>query len=176
MSEKPPTNTPEKGELLNDNARKFVTEIIDHELLEKNQATSFTLTVDWLETGEDNEKKVAYKKFDNGDTQILLIAKVTIDGDRSSVKEKITEAEYKKLLDSSTLHLEKKRHEFEYAQDDITFSMKLDEFSGGKLYMLEVDAQDEEDRSSFDPNSFPIKLEEVTGDLRYYGYRVAGII
>lgn len=176
MLESPPTNTPERSELLDDNARKFVVESIDREFLEKNGVISFDLIVDWLETGEDNEKKIVYKKFDNGDIQILLIAKVTKDGNRTSIKEKITEEKYKELLSSSTLHLEKKRHEFEYTQNNISFSIKFDEFAGGGLYILEVDAPSEEERNAFSPIDFPTKLTEVTGDIRYYGYRVADII
>jgi hypothetical protein len=176
MLEKLPTNTPEKSKLLDDNARKFVVEAIDHEFLEENGASSFTLTADWLETGEDNEKKIVRKQFDTGDIQILLIAKVTKDGNRISEKQKITERKYEELLGSSILHLEKKRHEFEYTQDNILFSIKFDEFAGGELYILEVDAPSEEERDSFSPNDFPAKLTEVTGDIRYYGYRVADII
>lgn len=176
MLEKLPVNTPKKSTLLDDNARKFVVGVINHEILEKYDASSFNLIVDWIETGEDNEKKVAYKQFDNGDIQILLISKVTIDGNRTSEKTKITEEEYRELLGSSILHLEKKRHEFEYTRNNLSFSIKYDEFEGGELRILEVDAPNEEDRSSFNPNDFPAELSEVTGDVRYYGYRVANII
>ena len=145
MLEKLPTNTPEKGELLDDNARKFIIDSIDHEFLAENDTSSFDLIVDWLETGEDNEKKIAYKQFETGDVQILLIAKQTKNGKRTTEKDKITEEEYKDLRESSILHLEKKRHEFEYVQNDITFSIKFDEFAGGELNMLEVDASTEEE-------------------------------
>jgi hypothetical protein len=171
-----PVNTPKTSEPLDDNARKFVVEVIDHALLEENEVSSFTLTVDWLETGKDNEKKVAYKRFDNGDVHILLISKLTKDGKRASVKEKISEETYKELLGSSVLHLEKRRHEFEYVQNNISFSIKFDEFADGKLNILEVDAPNEEERNLFNPNDFPAKLTEVTGDIRYYGYRIADIL
>jgi hypothetical protein len=161
---------------LEDNARKFVIEAIDDEFLEKNKATSFTLVVDWLETDEDSEKKLAYKEFDNGDIQILLISKLTEAGKRTSVKEKITEETYNELLNSSVLHLEKKRHEFEYSQNNTSFSIKFDEFTEGELYILEVDAPTEEERNAFNPNDFPAKLTEVTGDIRYYGYRIADML
>lgn len=170
------TNTSKKKETLDDNARKFIVEVIDSRFLEENSASSFTLIVDWLETSEDNEKKVAYKKFDNGDAQILLIAKVTKNGHRTSEKEKITEETYKELLSSSILHLEKKRYEFEYTQNDVLFSMKYDDFSDSKLCMLEIDASNAEERQSFNPADFPAKLEEVTGDMQYYGYRIADTI
>ncbi len=176
MSVEIPTNTPEKKETLDDNARKFIVGAIDSQFLNEYNASSFTLIVDWLETGEDNEKKIAYKRFDNGDIQILLIAKITNDGNRISEKEKITEERYKELLISSVLHLEKKRYEFEYTQNNIPFSVKYDEFADGKLCMLEVDASSEEERNSFNPSDFPGELTEVTGDIKYYGYRVATLL
>jgi hypothetical protein len=173
MSEIPKHN-PENREVLDDNARKFVTGPIDPRFLEENSAKSFDLVVDWLETGDDNEKKVAYKKFDNGEVQILLISKITKDGKRTSEKEKITDEKYQELLGSSILHLEKRRHEFEYVQNGITFSMKYDEFE--ELCLLEVDAPNEEKREAFQPGDFPNRLDEVTGDMRYYGYRMANIV
>ncbi|MCY1533001.1 hypothetical protein D9M68_683060 [compost metagenome] len=176
MSKTLPIATPERSTPLDDNARKFVVEAIDPAFLEANKASSFTLTVDWLETGEDNEKKVAYKRFDTGDIQILLISKLTENGKRTSMKEKITEEAYKEHLDSSVLHLEKKRHEFEYTQNNVSYSVKFDEFAEGRLYILEVDAPSEEERDSFDPSEFPAKLTDVTGDTRYYGYRIAAVI
>ena len=175
MSETP-KNSPEKKETLDDNARKFITEPLDQEFLEKHGATSFTLTVDWLETGKDNETKVAYKKFDNGDVQILFISKITIDGNRTSEKEKITKERYKELLTRSKLHLEKKRYEFEHVQNGIPFSVKYDKFADDKPAMLEIDAPSEAVRDSFDANDFPYALAEVTGDTRYYGFRVAETI
>ena len=176
MSAEIPSNNPEKKEKLDDNARKFLTGTLDPEFLEVNGASSFTLTVDWLEIGEDNETKIAHKKFDNSDIQILLITKTTLDGHRTSEKEKITEEKYRELLALSILHLEKKRYEFEYNQNDILFSVKYDEFTNSKLNMLEVDATNEVERSSFNSDSFPIELVEVTGDMQYYGYRVADLI
>lgn len=108
-----------KKEPLDDNARKFTVEAVDPSFLEGNDMTSFALTVDWLETGVDNEKKVAYKKFTDGTVQILLIEKATKDGKRTSVKEKISEEEYEQYLAPAKLHLEKVRHEFEYVQTAI---------------------------------------------------------
>lgn len=171
-----PKNNPEKKEKLEDNARKFVAEALDSEFLEAHNASSFTLTVDWLEMGEDTEVKVAHKKFDNGEVQILLIAKTTKDGNRVSEKEKIDEGRYEELKASSVQHLEKKRYEFEYEQNGVPFSVKYDEFADGKLNMLEVDAPSEEQRESFDLEEFPAELREVTGDIQYYGYRVAEVI
>lgn len=180
MNFEPPTQpTPEQEkskEVLDDNARKFVAEVIDATFLEENGVTSYTMITDWLATGEDNETKVVYKKFDSGDVQILLISKVTKDGSRTSEKEKISEEKYKELLDSSIVHSEKRRHEFNYTQNDTVFSVKYDELVGSKLRMLEVDALSEEERDSFNPSDFPGKLSEVTGDMRYYGYRIAEIV
>ncbi len=39
--------------------------------------------------------------------------------------------------------------------------------------MLEADAASEEEKEFFSPDEFPAELTEVTGDTRYYGYRVA---
>lgn len=163
-------------ETTDDNARKFITPALDAQFLTEHSPSSFTLTVDWLETGEDNETKVAYKKFDSGDTQILLISKVTKDGSRTAEKEKITEEKYKELIASSILHLAKKRYEFTYTQNDIPFSVKYDVFENGELCMLEIDAQNDQERGSFNPADFPTELTEVTGELKYYGYRMASTI
>jgi hypothetical protein len=130
----------DKKETLDDNARKFIVKAVDPEFLKENGASSFTLTVDWLETGEDNEKKVVYKEFNDDDIQIFLIAKTTKNGKRTSEKEKISEERYQQLKASSVLHLEKKRYEFDYKQNNTRFSVKYDEFADGKLNMLEVDA------------------------------------
>lgn len=169
-------STKDTSAVIDDNARKFITKPIRAQFLRDHDATSYTMIVDWLKTGEDNEKKVAYKKFDNGDVKILLISKVTKSGDRTSVKEKITEEKYKEFVASSILHLEKKRYEFTHTQNSIPFSIKYDEFAGDKLCILEVDASSEEARNSFNPNDFAGELTEVTDDIRYYGYRVASMI
>ncbi|MET1032895.1 MAG: hypothetical protein ABWX94_00145 [Candidatus Saccharimonadales bacterium] len=176
MSEMFPVSTPEKSEILDDDARKFIVDGINYHFLEQISASSFTMTVDWLETNEANEKKLAHKKFDTGEVQILQISKRTVDGKRTSRKDKITEEEYEELLDASVLHLEKRRHELVYMQDNIPFSVKFDEFAGGKLCVVEVDASNEDDRQVFNPDDFPAKLTEVTGDLRYYGFRIAAIV
>lgn len=160
-------------EVLDDNARKFTLSTIDPTFLDTHTVTAYMLTTDWLETGSDNERKLAYKEFDTGEVQILLIAKVMKNGSRISEKQKITKEEYEDLLASSVLHLEKKRYEFNYAQGNVEFAMKYDEFASSSLRMLEVDAATEEERESFNPNDFPAQLSEVTGELKYYGYRVA---
>lgn len=176
MQHEVPVNNPEKKEILDDNARKFIVDVIDSKFLEENRAIAFNLITDWLEIGGDDEKKVAYKEFENGDIQTLLIAKVTKNGDRTSEKEKITKEQYEELLNSSMLHLEKKRSEFTYVQNGISLSIKYDEFAKSKLRILEVDATNEEERDSFSPGDFPGELIEVTGDMRYYGYRIAAVV
>ena len=169
-----PKDKPERKEKLDDNARKFISKAIEQKFLDEHSASSFKLTVDWLETGDDTEKKLAYKEFKNGEIQILLIAKVTKDGIRTSEKEKISEDEYNKLLTFSNVHLEKRRYEFDYTQNDTSFACKYDEFANG-FQILEVDSMSEEQRNRFDANNFPYHIEEVTGDIQYYGYRVASI-
>jgi len=166
---------PEK-QILDDNARKFTCSQLDPSNLSINEVTSFVLMTDWLETGLDDEKKLAYKRFANGDTQILLIAKVTSNGKRITEKQNITEEEYSHLLASSTLRVEKTRQEFAYKQNGVEFSLKYDDFGGDKPKMLEVDASNHQDRDMFNPELFPSDLTEVTDDISYYGYRIAGHI
>lgn len=162
--------------VLDDNARKFIVEPIDPRFLETNNATSYLLVTDWLETGEDNEKKLAHKEFENGDVQILLISKVTVDGNRTSEKEKITEEQYKELLTGAIRHVEKRRHEFKYLQASVEFDIKYDEFTDSSLRVLEVDAPTDAERESFTLNGQFVGAREVTRDLRYYGYRVADMV
>ncbi len=176
MSAEIPINKSENKEIIDDNARKFIVTNSERDFLKENDVRSYDLITDWLGLNEDNEKKLAYKKFDNGEVQILLISKVTKAGNRTSTKEKIDEEQYDELIKSSILHVEKRRHEFEYAQNDIVFSIKFDEFAQSDLLILEADADTEKDRSSFDAAKFSIGLTEVTGDVRYYGYRVAGAL
>ena len=176
MSPEIPANRLETKEIIDDNARKFTVTSTARDLFKENDGTSYDLITDWLELGKDSEIKLAYKKFDNGEVQILLISKVTNAGNRTSTKEKINEEQYNKLLEASILHVEKKRHEFEYAQSGITFSMKFDKFLNSNLLVLEVDADTEDDRNSFDAVNFPVELTEVTGDIQYYGYRIADVI
>ena len=112
MSLESPQNSPEKKEVLDDNARKFTVDIIDPEFLQKNNARSFLLTTDWLEMGESSEKKLAHKKYETGDVEILLIQKFTQDGKRTvPPKEKLTEEQYQEFLAlSPALHVEKMRN------------------------------------------------------------------
>ncbi len=161
---------------MEDNARKFTVGTIDNEFLREQCASSFLLVVDWLETNEDSESKLALKTFEDGRVQILLISKVTKEGKRVAEKKDLTRTEYDAMLLSSTLRLEKERFEFKFHQGGIEFTLKYDKFSGGKMRILEVDASTDEERASFNPDVFPYKLKEVTGDQRYYGYRVASLV
>ena len=77
---------------------------------------------------------------------------------------------------SSILHLEKTRYEFSHDQGGVSFNLKYDEFEGGKLNILEVDAATDEERDNFNLQEFPYSLNEVTGDVKYYGYRVAATL
>ena len=165
----------EKSERVDDNARKFVVDQLDGSLLESPGATWFVLTTDWLETEEASETKLAHKEFSNGDVQMLLIKKVTTDGKRKSEKRNITVDEYSSLRLQSVLYAQKTRHELVYTQKDTHFHVKYDVFTGSNLRMLEVDASSDEERGSFDPGTFPGKLIEVTGDVAYYGYRIAQV-
>lgn len=170
------TNPEKKYETLDDNARKFVVSTIDSEFLKSHNATGYLLITDWLEVGGDTEKKVARKVFANGDEQLLLISKITDNGSRTSKKEKISKVQYDELLALSVSHLEKMRYELAYTQNDKTFDVKYDEFTESNLRIVEVDASDDDSRESFVPGEFISGLREVTGDVQFYGYRVASIV
>lgn len=173
-----PENQSQPGaqkDIVDDNARKFLVKPLDAAFLEKSK-TSFLLATDWLETGEDSERKVAHKTYTNGETKIFLISKTTKDGRRISERQPISQEEYAKLLEESVSHLEKMRYEFDYEQNGTVFDVKYDVFSNSDLRVLEVDAATEEERNSFELSDFPSKLTEVTGEMQYYGYRVASIV
>mgnify|MGYP003582211270 CR=1 FL=1 len=169
-----PEREPSK-EVLDDNARKFIVESLDDAVLE-NETTQYLLVTDWLEMGSDDEKKLAYKKFANGEVQILLISKVMGEQGRVSQKEKIGEGEYAQLPEGAIRHVEKVRHELSYVQDNVSFELKYDVFENSELRVLEVDADTDDDRAAFNPDDFSGELSEVTGDLRYYGYRIGDVL
>ena len=178
-----PTTTPEKKEMADDNARKFiVSTAIDPEFLREHSAEQFLLTTDWLEMSETSEKKLAHKHYPNGDIKILLIQKFR-SGDKTSVppKEKLSPEQYQELLPHSIERVAKTRYEFDYPlpdleQSDPVFTIKYDEFVDSELRILEVDAATDDARSSFTPTDFPYELTEVTGQMQYYGYRVADVV
>ena len=176
MSEYTPKTSPERIQILDDNARKFILGSIDHEFLETHDASSFVMTTDWLSTDEDSETKLAHKAYADDDIKILRIAKHTVDGKRTSRKEVLTGTQYEEQVGNSILRLQKTRHELSYDQDGIMYDVKLDEFTDSRLVMIEVDAPTDEQRALFNPDIFPAALREVTGDLNYYGYRVSGVL
>lgn len=170
-----PKVSPEKKEIIEDNDRKFILETVDPQFLAEQNARSYLLITDWLETNEADETKVAYKKFDDGNVQILLIAKTTVNGNRTAEKRGITEAEYARYLEHAKVHVEKKRFEFEYTQKDgTTFAVKYDEFVNSSLRVLEVGPASQPDGGIFKSEDFPYKLEDVSDDISYVGFRVAG--
>lgn len=167
-----PTISPEKREIVDDNARKFIIGTIDPAFLERHGAVSYGMTTDWIEIGEDNEKKVVVKAYPDK-VQRLLIEKITKDGDRTANKQSIDESTYEEQLQSAGPHSEKRRYEFEYEQNGIKYTIKYDEFVGSQLRIIEVEAPIQQQRDAFDPHSFPAELIEVTRRLQYYGYRIA---
>lgn len=176
MTEYPQNTSPEKVQILEDDARKFLVAKLENDFVSQFDAISFVMTTDWLKADEDSETKLAHKAFDDGRLQILLISKHTKDGKRTSRKEQITQEQYNKFLKSSILKLKKKRHEFKYTQAGVVYDVKLDEFANSLVSILEVDADNESDRLAFDPTTFPGELNEVTGKIDYYGYRIASVV
>lgn len=177
MKEHLPPAIPEHPPAVDDNARKFITKRLPGEFLSDHHARSFRLNIDWLETDEEREQKLAHKTYADGTTEIRHITKTTDQaGNRSSTKPPISLDRYLELLPGSLCHLEKDRYEFTYRQQGVNFSCTYDEFIDADLCMLEVDASDEQTRSLFDPTDFSVALHEVTGDLRYYGYRVTAFL
>lgn len=157
-----------------DDARKFVVHNLDSTILEGDDIVRCNFPTDWLETDENTEKKIVRKVYSDGTVQMLLIAKTTEGGKRSSEKRSLTQDEYDSLLQLAQLHVEKNRYSFNYVQKNVVFKVNYDEFVGSELRILEVDAETEAQRAMFDPEDFPAQLEEVAaGNRSYEGYRVA---
>ena len=172
-----PLATPEKNEAIDDNARKFTLDGLAPAFLDGNNADSYVMTTDWLVTDENSEEKLVYKKFKNDEVKILLIKKVMDEnGKRKSVKKEIPQEKYEELKTTSILQVEKTRYEFSHSQNGTDFSLKYDEFTNSELRVLEVDAEDDNGRELFDKTTFAAGLTEVTGNLDFYGYRVAALI
>ena len=53
-------SNPEKREVLDDNARKFITEPVSSSFFEDMQPNTFTLIVDWLQADPVSEIKLAF--------------------------------------------------------------------------------------------------------------------
>lgn len=181
MTSEIPKNNPEIKGALQDNARKFVVEYTDdmesfRQFLDT--ATMEHLVVDWTETGDSEEEKVVKKFAPGKEPKLLRIKKVKTEGaDRDADKKAITDTEYEQEVKKSVAHLEKDRYEFMMRRDGIDFSVKYDVFSGGELFMVEVDAKDDQQRAAFKPEEFlPFKLIEVTGNDLYYGWQVTKVL
>ena len=181
MSAETPTTNPEKREGISDNDRKFVVEAIDLEFLAVHGTESYYMITDWLETNEHDEAKIVRKLYGGNKEQLLHIAKVGVEQDRKSKRTPLTKSkydEYQEQLDPTKPHVEKRRYEFKFTQNGISFTAKYDEFADSALRVLEIDAvsKTEEDRKAFDPKLFDFALVEVTGIKQFYGHRIAGLV
>ncbi len=135
------------------------------------------MTIDWILAAEESEKKLVSRRFQDGGSEFLLITKDWNSGlHRTSLKARITEMEYRSLAISSLIRVEKRRYEFGYLQKTFRFACKYDEFPNCTLRILEIDAIGKARADSFDPSDFPYALIEVTGDKKYYGFRIAKIL
>ena len=173
--------SPEKDKAIDDNDRKFTLPALPLEFLATHSTDSYYMITDWLETNDNDETKIVRKIYDDGEEKLLYITKVGVDEDRESKKTPLTEqayGAYLENLDPSKPHVEKRRYEFEFAQNGIDFTAKYDEFAGSTLRVLEVDAKTklDKDKNAFDPTAFDYPLTEVTGIKQFYGYRIASII
>ena len=158
---------------VDDNARKFTLEPLSTGFLDDVRATSFNLTIDWLEMAEETEVKLSRKAYDDGNTQLYRIEKRTVDGNRTSTKVPISQDKYDRLLANSVLRIEKRRHEFKYVQGHVLFDMKYDEFKDSPLRILEVEEIEGEKGEHFQPAEFMLPLTEVSDDPQYTGYHIA---
>ncbi|MBI3889374.1 hypothetical protein HY312_02255 [Candidatus Saccharibacteria bacterium] len=172
-----PKNNPEKKEVVDDNDRKFTLETIDPQFLAENKTKSYTLITDWLETNDADETKIVRKIFHEGKdeekVQTLLIAKITVGGNRTAEKKEISDDEYNEYLKQTKIHIEKTRYEFDIDQDGARFNAKYDEFSDSNLRVLEVGPDTLGENKQFKPEDFKYSLHEVSDDISFTGFRVA---
>lgn len=161
--------------IANDDARKFVTTSFGDAFLKRHNAETFNLTTDWLFGGDSCEIKIVCRQYSDRGDRYHLITKYADGTTRRSYKLELQEKAYLRLTKSSCAHLEKERCEFDFVQDHVPFILKLDRYGVKGYCVLEVDAasRQEADRRSFRPDRFPYELREVSGDLRYYGIRLA---
>jgi hypothetical protein len=177
MDTEQPAKTPEKKEALDDNALKFIIDEINPVTIASGEITSYEMTTDWIHTGVDDEEKLVLKQYDDGSVKRLRIRKERdSEGGRKSVKTPLSENEYLSLLVHSKITSTKKRTDFIYQQNGTQFVMTYDEFTGSALRILEVDAENPTLRQKFKTALLPAELKSVTGDLRYYGYRVTDML
>jgi hypothetical protein len=161
---------------IDDDARKFVVPRLESSVFSGSDTVSYNLIIDWIKVDGEVEQKIVRKEFQSGEVTILLVTKPTGVGNRKTDKEKISEEKYKEYLLTSKRHIEKRRYEFKIVQNGVTFLLKYDEFKGGTTRMLEVDAASAAERKLFDPSKFPSNLAEVTGNEKYYGYKMADML
>lgn len=176
MSIEAPSNNPEQKEVVDDNARKFLIEPLSPEFL--RGASLVTLTTHFL----DDQKKIVHKvypkseKHPKGKIEIWSIRKVIDeDGNRTAERQQMPEKDYnyEELRRDSLFTYKKDRFQFNYpAKNGVRFSCSYDEFEDGKLCMLEVNAPSKEARNSFNPETFPIPLTEVSGVPGYTGSEI----
>jgi hypothetical protein len=164
-----------RATLTDDNARKFVTVPFSSKFLERQNAIEFSLKTDWLFGESACEIKTVCRKQFNTPARYHLITKFSNGANRLSHKLELGKDTYCRLIKSSCARLEKERWEFTLLQNGVLFSLKYDKFDVGDCYVLEVDAANGEQhaRRAFRPDLFPYKLKEVSGDLKYYGIRMA---
>lgn len=175
MAKSPENTTNHEKLTVDDNARKFVVAPIDEDFLRDNGIISYLLVTNWLETNPDTEKKVVRKEYPDGTVELLLISKVTKNGLRTAKKNRISEEEYTNFVKDSVVSDTKTRSEFPLSQDGKVYSLKYDSYGDIRSPMLEVDAETEQDRNAFNPQSFPYHLTEVTGNTQHYGYHIAEV-
>ena len=165
---------PVRATLTEDNARKFLAGPFSPKFLEQHSAIEFSLATDWLFGESACEIKAVCRKRVNAQARYHLITKFSSGANRLSHKFELAEDAYCRLIKSSCARLEKQRWEFSFLQDGVLFSLKYDRFDIGDCYVLEVDAANGQQhvRQSFHADFFPYTLEEVSGDMRYYGIRM----
>ena len=163
MHEVSPSTNPEQGEATPDNAIKFIVGApVPPEFLDQHGASKLTLTVDWIDISDSSETKLARKELADGTIQLLLISKVSENGERTSKKRPLSQSEYDQLLDQSVRRLSKVRYEFSYPQNSLVFDAKYDVYNDSDQ-ILEIDASSSQAREAFDPTVFPCNLTEVEG-------------
>ena len=181
MSNFPPTPETE-AKPVSDNARKFIVDPIEPELIPVNNSFVHNMVIHWMSTEPRFEVKVVKKinARDDMDGAILRIMKTTHeDGRRETTREPIPYGEFLEVCERfpDTPHLEKRRTEFFVVQNDKPYLIKYDEFSDSDLRMIEVEIDPrakmtEDDLNGFDPAEFFDVRDEVTADPSYKGYRI----
>ena len=181
MSNLPPSIETEPKQV-DDNARKFIVEPIESDLIAPDRSKVQDMTFHWTDTRADFESKVVEKLYvyEDKEPEIRQIAKKTDEqGKRKSTPEDIARGTFLQVCADfpDMPHLEKRRTEFFVLQNGISYRLKYDEFTGYNFYMVEVDTNPaadmtDQDLSDFDPSDFFVSIAEVTGEPAYTGYRI----